>query len=283
MLRRQRVDWWIAYGTVWGVGLFVAAVGFQRSGQPYLGLCLAVWVVLLAMWVRLPRTALGATIAFILVSDIVTVSWFPFLKNFSSLESIAYLSDSLTVSPFEITLVWALGCTAYRNIASTGRPFVSAPLIRPMIGLLLLIASGLVIGLSRGGDSRIALLEARPLIYLALVYLLVVNVCRTNTDYRRMYWAAVAGVFAQSLLSLKYLLRLPAEARADIETLNEHGSAIGMNLVFTMTILALAYRGISWRVRTTLLVASAPRCGSTSLLSAEPPSSVSAQRWSYSP
>ena len=60
-----------------------------------------------------------------------------------------------------------------------------------------------------------------------------------------------------------YLLRLPAEARSDLESLNEHGSAIGMNLVFTMTVLALAYRGISWRVRVTLLLASAPVCGST--------------------
>ncbi len=108
-----------------GVGLIVAAVGFQRSGQLYLGLGLAVWVVLLAMWVRLPRTALGVTITWRLIADIVTVSWFPFLKNFSSLESITYLSDSLTVSPFELTLVWALGCTAYRNVSATGRPFVS--------------------------------------------------------------------------------------------------------------------------------------------------------------
>ncbi len=68
------------------------------------------------------------------------------------------------------------------------------------------------------------------MIYLALSYVLVVNVCRTITDYRRMYWAAIAGVFVQSLLSLKYLLRLPAESRGDLETLNEHGSAIGMNL-----------------------------------------------------
>jgi hypothetical protein len=127
-----------------------------------------------------------------------------------------------------------------------------------MIGLIVLVASGLAIGLSRGGDSRVALLEARPLIYLPLLYLLVVNVCRTITDYRRMYWAAIAGVFVQSLLSLKYLLGLPPEARADIESLNEHGSAIGMNLVFATTILALAYRGISWRVRVTMLLVSAP-------------------------
>lgn len=258
MRRRQRLDWWIAYTVVVGLGLLIGAISFHRSGQLYIGLCLALWVALLALWTRLPRTALGVTIAVVLISDIVTVAWFPFLKNFSSRESITYLSDSFTVSPFEITILWALACTAYRNIAATGRPFVSAPLLKPMIGLLLLTASGLVIGLSRGGDSRVAVLEARPLIYLPFVYLLVVNVCRTIADYRRMYWAAIAGIFVQSLLSLNYLLRLPQAARTDIDSLNEHGSAIGMNLVFTMTILALAYRGVSWRVRLTMLAASAP-------------------------
>ena len=108
-MRRRCIDWWIAYGAVWGSASSSPRWRFKRSGQLYLGLALAVWVVLLAMWVRLPRTALGATITLVLISDIVTVSWFPFLKNFSSLESITYLSDSLTVSPFEITLVWALG------------------------------------------------------------------------------------------------------------------------------------------------------------------------------
>ena len=252
------MDWWVAYGGVWCVGLLVTAAGFQRSGQLYLGIAIALWAVLLACWVWLPRTALGFTMAIILISDLVTVSWFPFLKNLSSRESIAFISDALTVSPFELTLLWALGCTAYRGLASTGRPFVSAQLIRPMLGLLLLVAVGLAIGLGRGGDSRVAFLEARPLIYLPLFYVLVVNVCRTIGDYRRIYWAAIAGVFVQSLLSLQYLLQLSPTARADIETLNEHGSALGMNLVFTTTILALALRGISWRLRIIMLVISAP-------------------------
>ena len=101
-------------------------------------------------------------------------------------------------------------------------------------------------------------MEARPLIYLPLFYVLVVNVCRTIGDYRRIYWAAIAGVFVQSLLSLQYLLQLSPAARVDIETLNEHGSALGMNLVFTTTILALALQGISWRLRIIMLVISAP-------------------------
>ena len=51
---RNRISWWIAYGSVCGVGLMVAAVAFKRSGQLYLGLGLALWVFLLAVWTRLP-------------------------------------------------------------------------------------------------------------------------------------------------------------------------------------------------------------------------------------
>jgi hypothetical protein len=258
MRTRHRIDWWVAYCAVWGVGLVVTAIAFKRSGQLYLGISVALWVALLALWVKLPRVALGATIFLVTLADLVTVSWFPALKNLSSRESIMFLSNSLTVSPFEITLVWALGVTAYHNIASTGRPFVTAPLLRPMLALMLLVAAGFVVGLSRGGDSRAAVYEVRPLIYLPLAYLLVVNVCRTTADYRRMFWAAVAGVFVQSLLSLNYLLRLSPSRRDGLESLNEHGSAIGMNLVLTMTVLALVYRGVSWRVRLTLIGISVP-------------------------
>ena len=258
MILYNRLAWWVAYGAVCSIGLVIAGLSYQRSAQLYLGLCLTLWAILLAMWVRFPRVALGTTIAITLISDLVTVSWFPFLKNLSSYESIAYVSDAIVLTPMELTLIWALTVTAYRNISSIGRPFVSAPLLRPMIALLAFTASGLIIGLSRGGDSRAAIYEARPLLYLPLIYLLVVNVCRTTTDYRRMFAAAIVGVYIQSLLSLRYLTRLPAAAKVDLETLNEHGSAIGMNLVFTMTILALAYRGISWRIRWGLVFATIP-------------------------
>ena len=255
---RNRISWWIAYGSVCGVGLMVAAVAFKRSGQLYLGLGLALWVFLLAVWTRLPRTALSATVFLVMISDLTTVSWFPALKNLSSTESIMFLSNSLTVSPFEITLIWALLVTAYRHIGSKDRPFLSARLVRPLMVLMALAAVGFVIGLSRGGDSRAAVYEVRPLVYLPLLYLLIVNVCRTTADYRRVFWAAIAGVFVQSLLSLNVYRRMSPATREGLESLNEHGSAIGMNLLLVTTVLALVYRGVSARVRVVLVALSTP-------------------------
>ena len=258
MQARHRIAWWIAYGAVCGVGLLVATVAFKRSSQLYLGIGFALWFSLLAVWTRLPRAALGATVFLVMISDLATVSWFPALKNLSSTESIMFFSNSLTVSPFEITLMWALAVTAYRNIASMGRPFRSARLVRPMLVLMALAAAGFAIGLSRGGDSRAAIYEVRPLIYLPLLYLLVVNVCRTMADYRRVFWAAIAGIFVQSLLSLNVYFRLSATTRDGLESLNEHGSAIGMNLLLVTTILALVYQGVPTRVRVILVALSTP-------------------------
>lgn len=100
--------------------------------------------------------------------------------------------------------------------------------------------------------------EARPLILLPLLYLLVVNVCRSREDYRRMFWAAMAAIVVQSLLSIEFLSKLSPTTRASLESLNEHGSAIGMNLLFMMLIVSLAYRGVPTALRITLLVASVP-------------------------
>ena len=73
-----------------------------------------------------------------------------------------------------------------------------------------------------------------------------------------MFWAALAAILVQSLLSLQYLSGLPEEARSALESLNEHGSAIGMNLLFMTLIVALAYRRVPIPIRISLLIASVP-------------------------
>ena len=203
---RNRVSWCLVYAAVLLTGLAIGAVAYQRSYQPYFGLAWACFALLLAAWIWFPRAALGATIAFTLTGDLVTVWWFPFAKNLSSWESIMYLSDGISLSPLEITIVWGLAVTAYRNLAALGRPFRSAPLLTPLLVFIGFAFVGLVRGLSRGGDARAATLEIRPLILLPLAYLLIVNVCQTRSDYRRMFWAALAAILVQSVLSLQYLL-----------------------------------------------------------------------------
>lgn len=233
-------------------------MAYKRSYQPYFGLAWACLALLLAAWVWFPKAALAVTVAGALIGDIVTVYWFPFNKNLSSWESIMFLSDGLSVSPLEITTIVALGLTMYRNLVRIRRPLMSTPLLVPLATFGAFAVLGLARGLSRGGDSRAALFEIRPLLILPLLYVLITNVCTSRTDYRRVFWAAMVGIVVQSLLSLRYLSGLTPVARDALESLGEHGSSIGMNVIFVAFAIALAYRGVSNPLRFALLIASVP-------------------------
>ena len=254
----DRLSQWVVYWSVVFAGLALAAVAHGRPSQPYFGAAWGCFLLLLAAWVRFPRFAFGATILLTLGGDLVTVAWWPFAKNLSSYESIMYLSDSVSLSPLEITVAWALAVTGLRNIAISGRPFRSAPLIVPFMVFGGFLVMGMARGLSRGGDTRAAIYEVRPLILLPLTYLLAVNICRDRQDYRRMFAVCLAAVVLQAGLSLQYLSTLSQVAREELESLNEHGSSIGMNVLFMTTIAALAYRGVRWGVRVGLVLACVP-------------------------
>lgn len=256
--RRNRLIWWVVYAAVLFVGLAVGFVAYGRTFQPYFGVAWAVCLFVLALWVWFPRVALGATLALTLVGDQVTVSWFPFNKNLSSIESIMYVADGVPIRPLEIVVVWGLLVTLYRNLQATGRFIQSTLLLRSFVAFGAFTLFGLLRGLAAGGDRRAAIFEVRALILLPLLYVLIVNVCGSRRDYRRMMWVGVAAITLQAVLSLDYLLNLPPASRAGLESLNEHGASIGVNLVFILFVTSLAYRGVSWRVRLLLLVASVP-------------------------
>lgn len=258
-LRANRSLWWLTYIAVVGGGLMIAVVASLRPFQPYLGLGLAVLALLLAAWIWRPREALAATVALALVSDIVTVWWWPYLKNLSSQESVMFLANSISFSPFEITLVWALAVTAYRNLVTTGRLYRTGPLMLPLLVFLTFLLFGVVNGLASGGDSRAAIFEVRSLLYLPLLYLLVINVCHRQRDFRLLFAAALCAVLAQALLSIHFLFTtIDADARAELESLNEHGSSLGMNMLFVFLIVALLYQGVHAALRVALFVATIP-------------------------
>lgn len=256
--RHQRLTWWLIYLSVLVAGLAIGAMAYKRLYQPYFGLAWGVLALLLAAWIRFPRTALAAMLMMTLTGDIVTVAWFPFNKNLSSWESIMFLSNAVPFSPLEIALIWGLSVTIYRNVAATGRPLRSAPLLVPFLAFGAFAMFGLMRGLSRGGDVRAAMFEVRSLILFPLLYVLVVNVCRSRRDYRRMMYVAISAITLQGVLSLEYLSRLTPTMRRSLESLNEHGAAIGANLVFMTLITALAYRNVRWRLRLGLFAASVP-------------------------
>lgn len=236
--RHNRQVWWLGYLLVVGGGLLVAAVARRRITEPYLAMTLGVLLVLLAGWLIRPRATLYFTLLLTAVSDGVTLWWFPFVKNLSSRESISYVADSATLSPLDLALISGAAVSALRQYANTGRPFARTRLTWPLIVFTGFVALGFVRGLVANGDPRAAVFEGRALFYIVLVFVIVTNECTERAHLRRALWVILTGVVIQSLLSIQYFHRLDPAVRDGLESLNEHGSTLGHNLVM-ITLLAL--------------------------------------------
>jgi O-antigen ligase len=117
---------------------------------------------------------------------------------------------------------------------------------------------GLVRGLGSGGDLRIAMWEMRPLLYVVMMYLLVNTICRTPRELRILMWCVAAAIFVQTLLTLEYLLDLDIATVSELDSLNEHGSTLGQNLLLLLALASLSFRGIGAKLRILLALACVP-------------------------
>lgn len=236
--RHARQTWWLGYAFIVGAGLMITAFARRRFTEPFLGVSLAVIMVIIVGWAIWPRVALYITIFLTAVSDQVTVSWFPFVKNLSSRESISFLADGATISPLEITLYLGFAVSILRRYAHNGSLVSPTALNRAVFVFTFFVILGFAKGITAGGDLRIAIIEGRALLYLALVFVIAVNECSEDRHLRGAFYAILSGVVIQSLLSIVYLQRLDSAQRDSMESLNEHGSAIGQNLLI-VTLIAL--------------------------------------------
>ncbi len=255
--RHDRLVWWLVFALMSAGGLMIAGFARRRFGEPFLGLSLAILLVMVLSWTYRPRATLYLTIFLTMVSDIVTVGWFPFAKNLSSRESISFVADALTISPLDISLTVGFVLTAASQYARTGRLVPPSPLTRP----LLVFTAFVVIGFGRGlflsgrGDTRVAVLEARPLFYILLTFAIAMNVFTERRHLRYAMWWALAGVVVQVLLSIEYVNRLEPAEREALESLNEHGSTLGHNLIIVTAFGVLAL-GVKALVPRLLLLAA---------------------------
>jgi hypothetical protein len=241
--RHAQQVWWVAYALVVGGGLMLAAFARRRFGEPYLGVSLALILLLLTCWLFRPRATMYAVLFLTAVSDTVTVWWFPFAKNLSSHESISYVADALTISPLEISLYLGFIISTARRYANTGTFIPRTPLTWPVVTFTGFVLLGFMRGLSAHGDLRIAVIEGRALFYIGLVFFIVMNECSEEVHLRRALWAVFAGVMVQSLLSIEFLNRLDPQQRDGRESLTEHGSTLGQGLL-VLTLLALLVLGV---------------------------------------
>jgi O-antigen ligase len=243
-LDQDRRRWFGMYATLMAVAVAVAGIAYVTAPRPFSVAMVVLVLASLASFLR-PTIGVYTIVSMTLIGDIVTTAWWPFTKNLSSRESILYLTDSVSINPLEIlvfvtTVSWLL----QRLVDPTWR-FRRGALFWP-----LMVFTGFVfVGVFRGkflgaGDTRVALYEARPLLYLPLVYVLITNLLTTRRQYRILLLLAFSAVAIQSVFALSYYRSLPDEKREVLESLSQHSATIQMNalFVFFLAILLLKCR-----------------------------------------
>ena len=255
--RRQRnVGWWMVYLLLLVIGGVIAIVGSRTAPQlsALAFLLLFLSIVATALW---PIVGLFTIVFFSLVSDAVTIPWYPFVSTFSSRESILFVARGLTVTPLDVILAVTMISWLVRLLGTRqGRPLTGS-LAKPMAVFTAFVLFGFVNGIRSGGSVRIAVLEGRSLFYLGAVYLLVINLCGKR-EMRSLMWTAMAGITANAVIALWYLSTLNPAERGKREDLGQHVAAVHYTTLLILFISLLAYRRSSRYARRLLFILSVP-------------------------
>jgi len=255
-VRRQRRAVGLLAAAVISVIGFVA-LAFTSVGAPASGIALVVLIgCIVAASIR-PINGLYAIVFLGLVGDAVITPWFPFVKNFSSAESLLYISNELSLSPLEILVAMTLVFWLIELKITPGRTMVRRPLVNAVGLFTCFVAIGFVYGIARGGDFRVAMFEGRAMFVLLPVYALIINLCDRRT-LRLLVWTALSAIFLNAILALIYLQNLTAVDLDQIESLGEHSAATQWNVLILITLMLFLYGGGTRPARLMLLAMCVP-------------------------
>jgi O-antigen ligase len=255
--RQANTTWWLMYGAWLGLGVVLAGIAYATAPR---NLALALCAFILGAVAILVRPQVGIyLIAFFgALGDGVTAAWYPFTKNLSSQESTLYLTSSISVSPAEVYL--ALTALAWVLHAAGRREWrlIRGVVFWPVVAFAALVALATMRGLAAGGDMKVALFQARPLLLLAALYVLATNLLDTRRQWRIVLWLLMIALTINSVMSISYLRGLSGVERDGLESLVEHPAAVQMNMMFVLLAASWIYRGTSAARRQLLLILAIP-------------------------
>jgi hypothetical protein len=263
--RRLARNWWLSYTCVLGLTFFVAAFAFLTAPRP-LSLASAMLLLLVVVAVARPAVGLWLLTFFAVAGDWITVKWYPFTQGMSSARSVLFVSDSLTVSPFEVVLGATAGGWILSMAVSRQWSLRRGALFRPVMIFTLFLFMGLVTGLARGGNRYVALWEFRPIIALTVIYLLATNLIDGPEGYRRLWSALLAAVVVDSVCAIAYYNGLSAAAREQAEALGEHSAALHASAFF-IVMAAMGVMSARSSRRLLLMLLASPIVGYAFILS----------------
>jgi hypothetical protein len=254
--RRAALMGWSVYllGLLTIVGVGAVAV----LSAPKL-LSVAVGLLVVAMIATAARPTIGVYVIclFTFVGDTITVPTYPFVKDFSSRESLFYLGRGLIASPLELMLVFTALAALIHVLGSGHRTFVRGRLLLPLVVFTGFVVFGLLHGLGSGGSTNAGLWEARSIFYVLAVYVLATNVLSTVRQYSIALSLVMLGLLAKAGFALHTYWSMTALQRQTSESLGDHAAALYFDLLFIVLIGGWLYRG-SATGRRALLTLAAP-------------------------
>jgi hypothetical protein len=189
-----------------------------------------------------PRFGVYLIVGLALAGDAFLTPWFPFTKNFSSWESILFLSNELIFSPLETYLVVTLLSWLIHAVFTRKLKIFRSRLLFPALGFMAFVIFGFFYGIQTGGNLNIALWEIRPLFYMVLMLFLVSNLLENREHIRHLLWAAMIGIFIESLFGNWYFFVRLHGNLAGVNAITEHPAAIHMNTLFVFFLAAWLYK-----------------------------------------
>jgi hypothetical protein len=243
---RLKVERTAVLQTIWVLGLTAVALYAARQLRATADPVILAWLIYLAgvlLILYKPRYAIYLILFLGLVGDGILIPWYPFVKNFSSSESIFHLNDSLIVNPLESYIVLAFVSWLGRAVGTREFRFYKGPIFWPLLLFMLFASFGLVWGLGRGGDTVIGLFEARPLFYLPVMLILVSNLISKREHINVMIWAIILALFIESVAGMYFVLVVLGGSLRSVEAITEHAAAVHMNTMFILAAAVWVYKG----------------------------------------
>ncbi|WP_165774840.1 O-antigen ligase family protein [Candidatus Viridilinea mediisalina] len=250
---------WLKNGffLLWAFGFIaiMALVGMRNGPQITLVAWLIFFGVLFAIFYN-PRYGVYCLLGFTLVSDIAMLYWYPFVKNFSSEESIFFVSNALIFNPVELCIVLtAVSWLARMWFVERKLEFTTGPLFWPVLVFIIFITLGLAVGIVRGGNLNIALWETRAIYCLPALLFFVTNLIKTKEQLITLFWCAIIALFVKSIAASIYVATVLNFAIGSVDRIAEHAMSIQFNSIIVLTVATLLFKGpMSWRIVLPLMV-----------------------------
>ncbi len=239
-IQRTQNAWKLMFVSLLGISGIVSALMF-RNGTSWSMIAWIIYIVGIIAIIYNPRYGLYMILGFTLMSDQAMLYWYPFAKNFSSAESMMFLSRAVNFSPLESYIVLTFVSWMGRMAMERRFRFRTGLLFWPALLFALFITIGLGYGMTHGGTFKIALTEVRPIYYMPLILILTSNLIETRVHVNRLIWLMALALAYKGIAGVVYIATSLHWDIGSVEAIGEHAMSIQFNAFFILAIVAWFY------------------------------------------